>query len=877
MFSFTSEESLKQSISEYINTLPFSWKKEILEWEKQSKIDIKNLDISDPNTKKFNNFLETIKEKKLIKAFNFVKYTNKKDEIISVTCNRDHVYNKISDLQIPRGYFIQIIDNKIVDIARFYEKFTNITPNSYNLYNNCDKILCALKISGFLSILTVRNGIPYITSKKGVGNHYSLLALSILINQFNKADPVNGYDNFSKFIAKLEGKSMGFECAIPGNPLMGDHGAPVSDYSVVCTSLIDENNIIKTYEYIRNEFLDFPGFFLTSHYEINSDIDSDKLKKFYHEIYQKNNIYYNEIIEIFNKYFPNAQFYNTYDYEKYYGKILEGFIISGWNDNSLQVMYKFKILAYLQNSMIFREIGKGKLIDISSFLKEFYMDDNIELITTTNNWIKYVKLNESDDLKNGYFFPTFNKFLELPQIQKEQSFIIISNKELPNVIKFDNSNVSITYIKITGGILQVYDIQYKKLNNIDIPVIIDISNDFEIGTSEYKKREALIKKILEKFPESQTFKTLEELEDKKKQLSIIEKKIKEPIIIVIAFGMPGYGKTFTTNLISESLNIPVFSKDKNPDYLNMAERYILQSKESHPIIIFDRSWPLNSIQKLENFIKKVNGKILPLFFTGGNKFSSFYAAINRQNHIVGKDMSDYDIANVFKMWFELPDVSKYWENFDLKVIINNINYIDPKYQTIFDDFIKNNQILEAVVYFRENKCEIKYNIDIDIININIKECIEKLKSSKQKLLCLDKEILYVAAVLDKDTSLAIDKIIKSYTDIPKRKSPNLHVTIAFGDDVKPEHKDMKDLEMIIKTGDLVIVKNDNGIIITLLCKINDIQYHLTIGTSGKYKPIDAKNAILESFKSEEERTLKELQIIKMVPYEFKSKFTIFYK
>lgn len=875
MFVFTSEESLKQSISEYINTLPYSWKKEILEWNKHSKVEIKNLDITDPNTEKFNNFLETIKDKKFTKAFNFVKYTNGKDEIISITCNQDHVYKKLSDLQIPRGYFIQIIDNKIVDIARFYEKFTNISPNSYNLYNDCDTILCALKISGFLSILTVRNGIPYITSKKGVGNHYSLLALTILINQFNKADPENGYDNFSKFLTKLEGKSMGFECAIPGNPLMGDHGAPVSDYSVVCTSLIDEQNIIKSYEYIRKEFLDFPGFFLTSHYEINSDFDSDKIKHFYHEIYQKNNINYNEIIEIFNNFFPNAQFYNTYDYEKYYGKVLEGFIISGWNDNSLQVMYKFKILAYLKNSMIFREIGKGRLIDISSFLKEFYMDDNIELITIATNWIEYVKHNISDDLKNGYFFPTFNKFLELPKRQIEQSIIVISNKELLNVIKFDNSNVSITYVKITGGILQVYDTQYNKLNNIDIPVIIDISNDFKVGTSEYKKREAFIKKILEKFPESQTFQTLEELEDKKKKLSIIEKQIKEPIIIVVAIGMPGYGKTFTTKLISESLNIPVFSKDKNPDYLNMAEKYIKKSPD--PIIIFDRSWPLDSIPKLENFVKKVNGKILPLFFTGGNKFSSFYAAINRQNHVVGKDMLDYDIANVFKMWFEFPDVSKYWANFDFKVIINNISYIDPHYQTIFDDFIQNHQILEAVKYFRENKCEIKYNIDIDIVNNNIKECIEKIKSSKQNLLCLDKEILYVAAVLDKDTSLAIDIIIKQYTDIPKRKSPNLHVTIAFGDDVKPEHKDMKDLEIIIKTGDLVIVKNDNGIIITLLCKINDIQYHLTIGTSGKYKPLDAKTAMLESFKSKEEQTLKELQIIKMVSYEFKSKFTIFYK
>jgi hypothetical protein len=113
---------------------------------------------------------------------------------------------------------------------------------------------------------------------------------------------------------------------------------------------------------------------------------------------------------------------------------------------------------------------------------------------------------------------------------------------------------------------------------------------------------------------------------------------------------------------------------------------------------------------------------------------------------------------------------------------------------------------------------------------------------------IDPKQQYLSAVLTTESSNKIKELVGPYCKI----KGGLHCTLAYSpDDINNSpYKKCIGQTMSFTTGELVDISNQEGQINTVITYSDGNVYHITLVTSGKYKPVDAKFAMLRALGNE---------------------------
>ena len=350
-------------------------------------------------------------------------------------------------------------------------------------------------------------------------------------------------------------------------------------------------------------------------------------------------------------------------------------------------------------------------------------------------------------------------------------------------------------------------------------------------------------------------------------------KMCEVVLFVYLNTIPGCGKTTISvkfiKFMQEKFGISLayFSKDDNPNYLNEVKKFIKQSSDDKVYILIDRNWPISSLSKLVSFQNELNATVIGLKFSVSvveQRYISFRNIIQRENHVsLGKDTPNDKLSKILKMWYN-------WDQ-NLDDFFSQFPIIEIKHVNL--TLLPSEDVTEYIATGPDVNTIIKYkNLPLlpqDIYCFNIltpEEVIsEYINKCPINIVYIDPKQQYISAVLTKESYKEIQKLVGFDCKI----KDNLHCTLAYNseDIIKSPDINCIGQTMSFTTGDLIEITNEDGQIKTIITYSENIPYHITLLTSGKYKPVHAKFAMLQAhgdekyvFKNFSTKYLKSIEI-----------------
>jgi hypothetical protein len=331
-------------------------------------------------------------------------------------------------------------------------------------------------------------------------------------------------------------------------------------------------------------------------------------------------------------------------------------------------------------------------------------------------------------------------------------------------------------------------------------------------------------------------------------------KMSEVLLFVYLNTIPGCGKTTISvkfiKFMQEKFGIYLayFSKDDNPNYLNEVKKFIKQSSDDKVFILIDRNWPISSLSKLISFQKELNATLIGLKFSVSvdeQRYISFRNIIKRENHVsLGKDTPNDKLSKILKMWYNWDQNSNdFFSQFPI-IEIKHVNLT----------LLPSEDVTEYIAMGPDVNTIIKYKdlppLSQDIYCFNIltsEEVIREyinINKCSANIVYIDPKQHYLSAVLTKESCKEIQKLVGFDCKI----KDNLHCTLAYNseDIIKSPYINCIGQTMSFTTGDLIEIINEDGQVNTIITYSENIPYHITLLTNGKYKPIHAKFAMLQA-------------------------------
>lgn len=345
--------------------------------------------------------------------------------------------------------------------------------------------------------------------------------------------------------------------------------------------------------------------------------------------------------------------------------------------------------------------------------------------------------------------------------------------------------------------------------------------------------------------------------------------------------IPGSGKSTISSefikFMQDKIGISVayFSKDDNPNYFYEVKKFVEQSIDDKVYILIDRNWPISSLSKLVSYQKELNATVIGLKFSASDdeqRYISFRNIIQRERHVsLNKDTSNDKLSKIFNMWYSWERIpADFFSQFPIIKIKNvDLTMLPSKDITEYIKNIEKGLDVKTIIEYKELPQLPKDIYCCDILTPE-EDIMEFINRCPTNLVYIDPKQQYLSAVLTTDSSNKIKKLVGFDCKIKE----GLHCTLAYNsDDINNSpYKNCIGQTMSFTTGDLIEITNQDGQIKTIIAYSDGKVYHITLITSGKYKPIDAKFAMLRAI-GNEKYVFENFTTTYLEPIEFQTNVT----
>ena len=198
------------------------------------------------------------------------------------------------------------------------------------------------------------------------------------------------------------------------------------------------------------------------------------------------------------------------------------------------------------------------------------------------------------------------------------------------------------------------------------------------------------------------------------------------------------------------------------------------------------------------------------------------------------------------MWYSWdPMPSDFISQFSI-INIRNVDLTSLPSEDVIE-YIEKGPTIKTIIEYKKLPPLPKdiYCFDILTPEENIMELISRCPVN---IVYIDPKQQYLSAVLTTESSNKIEELV----GLDYKIKDGLHCTLAYNlDDINNSpYKNCIGQTMSFTTGDLIDVSNQDGQIKTIIAYSDGKVYHITLVTSGKYKPVDAKFAMLRAIGNE---------------------------
>jgi hypothetical protein len=328
--------------------------------------------------------------------------------------------------------------------------------------------------------------------------------------------------------------------------------------------------------------------------------------------------------------------------------------------------------------------------------------------------------------------------------------------------------------------------------------------------------------------------------------------MRKVVLFVFFNTIPGSGKSTISGEFIKfmqdkfGISLAYFSKDDNPNYFNEVKKFVEQSSDDKVYILIDRNWPISSLSKLVSYQKELNATVIGLKFSASDdeqRYISFRNIIQREKHVsLGKDTPNDKLSKTLKMWYSWGSMPDYCLS---QIPIINIRNVDLTSLPSEDvaEYIAKGPTVKTIEDYKVLPLLSKdiYRFDVLTSKHDIMEFINRCPTN---IVYIDPKQQYLSAVLTTESSNKIKELV----GLDCKIKDGLHCTLAYNPDdinISP-YKNCIGQTMSFTTGDLIEITNLDGQIKTIIAYSDGKVYHITLVTSGKYKPVDAKFAMLQA-------------------------------
>jgi hypothetical protein len=326
--------------------------------------------------------------------------------------------------------------------------------------------------------------------------------------------------------------------------------------------------------------------------------------------------------------------------------------------------------------------------------------------------------------------------------------------------------------------------------------------------------------------------------------------MREVVLFVYLNTIPGCGKSTTSGefikFMQEKFGIPLvyFSKDDNPNYFNEVKKFVEQSSDDKVYILIDRNWPISSLSKLVSYQKELNATVIGLKFSASEdelRYISFRNIIHRENHVsLGKDTPNDKLSKTLKMWYSWDSMPA---DFFSQFPIINIQNVDLTLLQSEDvtEYNAKGPTVKTIVEYKKLPPLPKDIYCFDILTSK-QDIMAFTSGGPTNIVYIDPKQQYLSAVLTTESTNKIKELV----GLDYKIKEGLHCTLAYDlcDINNSPYKKCIGQTMSFTTGDLIEITNQDGQIKTIIAYSDGNVYHVTLTTSGKYKHVDAKFAML---------------------------------